>query len=434
MGLSKSEQLVESLNFCVIDLETTGGNPTVDQIIEIGLVKIAGRKIKESKNFLINPGVQIPEFIQKLTSIKQSDIIDCPKIEDVIDEIIEFVGSDIIVAHNTSFDVPFLNGILQKIGKTPFPNRVLCTNVMTKYLIPEIMNSNLNYMSQLFNIEHLKAHRAIEDATATAYLLIKYLDIFIEKNIRKINQLYYPRNKFELDRLHIEQGTSEEEILGILKSTRAPVVLTFKGEQGVLQATLPLKQAAEELDIVKLMLKKIDWNILTIKLVGPFFEGLLQLNAHYSKLPEENKKLILNYLYKQYNINDKKYNKNEMEQIDFMMAPHLITNQLTVYSFFNLNTKNQLIFKFPGHKKKFLQYMRNQISRFEKNAKGRKRSNIIPQLVPLLSTYINEIKESSRYLFISRAAFKENPQEQLNKIDSFLMKNMNCYDFPMSHL
>ena len=41
---------------------------------------------------------------------------------------------------------------------------------MTKYLLPEIMNSNLNYLSNIFGIDHKKAHRAIQDAKATAQL------------------------------------------------------------------------------------------------------------------------------------------------------------------------------------------------------------------------------------------------------------------------
>ena len=142
MSEEQEKDIIESLRFCVIDLETTGGNHSKDKIIEIGMVKMEGTKITDKKSFLINPNMIIPDFIQKLTGISQKDVADAQKIDDVIDEVLEFRDDDIIIAHNTSFDVPFLNSSLKRLGKDPLENKVLCTNVMTKHHIPEILNSN----------------------------------------------------------------------------------------------------------------------------------------------------------------------------------------------------------------------------------------------------------------------------------------------------
>src|SRR5690606_27973280 len=98
-----SNELLRSLKFCVIDLETTGGNPATEKIIEIGMVKIENRRISEERSFLINPEKDIPDFVQKLTGIRKSDVEHSPKIEEVIDEVIQFIGDSILVAHNTSF-------------------------------------------------------------------------------------------------------------------------------------------------------------------------------------------------------------------------------------------------------------------------------------------------------------------------------------------
>ena len=61
---------IRNLNFCIFDLETTGGNHQKDGIIEIGLVIVHNLEIVMEKNFLIRPEIKIPEFIQNLTSIK----------------------------------------------------------------------------------------------------------------------------------------------------------------------------------------------------------------------------------------------------------------------------------------------------------------------------------------------------------------------------
>ena len=158
------------------DLETTGGNQEKDGIIEIGLIQIDNLQITNKANYLLKPDIKIPDFIQKLTSIRNEDVKDCPKIDEVIEEILEFMSDRILVAHNTSFDVPFFNSVLKRLGKKELSNNSMCTNLMSKYLIPNLLNTNLSYMSKLFKISHGHAHRALDDAIATAELfnLLKY--------------------------------------------------------------------------------------------------------------------------------------------------------------------------------------------------------------------------------------------------------------------
>ncbi len=245
---NNSFQLIHSLTFCVFDLETTGGNHQHDKIIEIGLVRIKDLKIQAKKSFLIQPEVHIPDFIQKLTSIKDSDVNDSPLIEDVIDEILEFMGDSILVAHNTSFDVPFFNSVLKRLGRPELTNKSICTNLMTKYMIPNLLSSNLNYMSRIFNLEHQKSHRALDDAMASEDLLLKYLSIFIHKNISKVNSLYYPKNKFELDRINFKKDVPICEILNCIKSLVSPFLVTLKGAEGVVLFSILSKVPASPLE------------------------------------------------------------------------------------------------------------------------------------------------------------------------------------------
>ncbi len=173
--------LLNELNFCVFDLETTGGNHEVDQIIEIALVKIENRKIVAEKHLMVKPEIEIPIFIQRLTSIGPKETKDAQKIEEVIDDIVTFMGDSVLVAHNVSFDVPFFNSVLRRLNRPQLTNKSICTVLMTKYLIPDLLNSNLNYMSKIFGIDHPKAHRALDDTRATANLLPTYLEIFEQK-------------------------------------------------------------------------------------------------------------------------------------------------------------------------------------------------------------------------------------------------------------
>lgn len=424
--MSPSE-LMNSLSFCIIDLETTGGNYKKDKIIEIGLVRVEKLKIVEEKSYLVNPEKDIPDFIQKLTKISQAKVKDKPVIEDIIDEVIDFIGDDILVAHNTSFDVPFLNGVISTLGKPELENKVICTNVMTKHLMPEILSSNLNYMCRLFNIEHSKAHRALDDALATAKLLILYCEIFIEKNISKVNQLYYPRNKFELDRVHFyKKDSTVKDVLNKVKGIEVSTLLTIKGERGLILATIPLSNPNEEIGFVEEILNELEWEIITIKLQVPLLEGMLQFNNHLLKYPEEQRKKLLAYLSSRY----KNENAKKLQQLDFIIAPHIFEGQIFVFSFLNLNTNSKYLFKVPAQKKKLKQYLTSSIQRFERNQKGQKRHLLQPEVVPIIESFLGQ---ADNLMSLGRKEFKLSPDNCIKEVEAFVQKS-NYSIFPKNHL
>jgi DNA polymerase-3 subunit epsilon len=429
-----SNELISSLKFCVIDLETTGGNPTTEKIIEIGMVKIENKKITEERSFLINPEKEIPEFVQKLTGIKKSTIEHSPKIEEIIDEVVQFIGADsILVAHNTSFDIPFLNGVLKNLKMPALENKVLCTNIMTKYLIPDIMSSNLNYMCQIFEISHSQAHRAIEDAKATGLLLLKYLDIFEAKNLKKINQLYYPRNKFELDRIIIESPNDFEVLIQVLDKESRACVLTIKGENGVILGILPIRNPQEEkIDILKFV-ENFKWNQIAIRLTGPFIEGIFYFNSNFIKIPDKYREKTIHYLQNRYQTRVNP--SNLLQEFDFIISPHLITGQFIVYSFLNFSPFSNLIFKYPSHKKKFHQFLLSQIAKFENNQKGKRKIFIQNEIKELFLTLFQlSIKENPElFLSLKMHDIKDESKAYLDRVEKLAFEVTNYYHFPSVH-
>ena len=97
-----------------LDLETTGIDKSKDKIIEIGAVKYDIKNgSKEYFSQLINPVVQISEFIEDLTGISNSDVEHMPIIDEVKNEFEEFYcdyenNQHLIIAHNANFDIGFL--------------------------------------------------------------------------------------------------------------------------------------------------------------------------------------------------------------------------------------------------------------------------------------------------------------------------------------
>lgn len=430
MTTISSHELLNSLSFCVFDLETTGGNHISDKIIEIGLVKVEHLEIVAQKSFLIKPEVQIPEFIQKLTSIKESDVNDAPLIEDVIDEILEFMGESILVAHNTSFDVPFFNSVLRRLGRPELANKAICTNLMTKYMIPNLLSSNLNYMSKIFNLKHQKAHRALDDAKASAELLLKYLSIFTHKNIQKVNSLYYPKNKFELDRINHKKSVPYETIAGQINDLTTPFLLTLKGKEGVVLFSFPSHANADEKKYLLNKIRSIDYEILTLKLTGPYFQGLIEMSSYFSKISDELQEEILKMLCQFNEMSRKDLSSIAQETpADFVILNHLIPEQYVIYPLGSLHQKLELVFRYPTHQNKLVQYINSKSARLNQNKLKK------DHLPPVISSFLyNYLKKNNEVLSVHKSQQKIVNADIKEALEKFIEQNPNTYQFPQIYL
>ncbi len=98
--------------FCVLDLETTGGNRSDDMITEIGVVKVRGGECLGTFHTLVNPGRAIPPQITVLTGLTDAVVYRAPRIETVLGSLMDFLGDAVFVAHNASFDLGFVRAAL----------------------------------------------------------------------------------------------------------------------------------------------------------------------------------------------------------------------------------------------------------------------------------------------------------------------------------
>src|SRR5213082_4235615 len=94
--------------FVALDLETTGLTPRLDRIIEVGAVRFQGDEVLASFQSLARPEVGIPRAVQELTGILDADVAAAPRPEEVLAQLIDFVGTSGVVAHSGTFDLSFL--------------------------------------------------------------------------------------------------------------------------------------------------------------------------------------------------------------------------------------------------------------------------------------------------------------------------------------
>ena len=171
------------MTFVIVDLETTGLSPYKHSITEIAAVRFDGNQIIDTFQTLVNPERHIPTFITKLTGISNEMVEKAPTIKSILPDFISFLGEDIFVAHNSSFDLGFLNYARYQHFASYFPNKTLCTRKLARHLVPELTKRNLGILCEYFNIKNTRAHRALSDVHATTELLKNYLRIADEKAV-----------------------------------------------------------------------------------------------------------------------------------------------------------------------------------------------------------------------------------------------------------
>ena len=163
---------LHDVEFCIIDLETTGGSHEYHSITEIGAVKYRGGIEIDRFTTLVNPGCAIPPFITVLTGITKTMVATAPPIEDTLQPLLNFIGTSVLVAHNARFDIGFINAALLMHDYEPLPNRVLDTVGLARRIVgAEVKNCKLSTLASSFNFPHQPSHRAINDVLATGDLL-----------------------------------------------------------------------------------------------------------------------------------------------------------------------------------------------------------------------------------------------------------------------
>ncbi|MEN8699497.1 PolC-type DNA polymerase III [Bacillus infantis] len=175
--------------YIVFDVETTGLSAVYDTIIELAAVKIHDGEIIDRFESFANPHHPLSATTINLTGITDDDVRNAPEVEEVLRRFKEWSQNDILVAHNASFDMGFLNTGYKRYGLGKAANPVIDTLELARFLLPEMKNHRLNTLAKKFDVELTQHHRAIYDAEATGYLLIKMLKEVMQKGIEYHNQL-----------------------------------------------------------------------------------------------------------------------------------------------------------------------------------------------------------------------------------------------------
>ncbi len=164
-------------NIVVFDIETTGLDPESDQIIELGAVKIENGNIVEKFSTFVKPTRAIPREVSRLTGITNEMVKDAPPIEFVIRDFYDFTRGCVLSGHNLiGFDIKFIKREGENVGLV-FDNDLIDTMNEARVSRLKISRFNLSTVTKALGISLEGAHRAWNDAFATAQVLLKLNEI-----------------------------------------------------------------------------------------------------------------------------------------------------------------------------------------------------------------------------------------------------------------
>lgn len=165
---------VSSLEFAVVDLETTGLRPS-DTILQMAVILTdsTGRITRQWSTHVRPPKVLTADLGPRhIHGIGRRHLIFAPRLNAAMGKLAALTAGRIVVAHNASFDTRFLRTAAENVGVTLDWAGVLCTLDLSRRLDPQRQkNHRLTSLCEDYGIDLDQAHDALHDARATAQLL-----------------------------------------------------------------------------------------------------------------------------------------------------------------------------------------------------------------------------------------------------------------------
>lgn len=168
-NIQKSKKLsLQSDDYTIIDVETTGLSHLKDSIIELGALRVRNGLPSEELSFIIKCDVNIPKEVEKLTGLTNEYLSkEGYDLKEVLKRFIEFVNSDLIICYNAPFDYGFIQASCKKVNIPPPKNKYADTLVLAKRKIKGISDYKLQTVAKYFQIDTTGSHRALRDCYIT---------------------------------------------------------------------------------------------------------------------------------------------------------------------------------------------------------------------------------------------------------------------------
>lgn len=198
------------VSFIVFDVETTGKDAKVDEIVELSAIKynIKNGEAHEEKtiDIFIKPSFWMDEEVINIHHITNEFLEDKPREDEVFADIKELFGENsILIGYNTQFDIDFLKALYRRQGEEFKYQIMLDVLEMSRDLVFDAENYQLETIVKMYHLEDdITFHSSIDDVRATARLLFtfkneydKIIDTPKETIVCNFSYWWKGRNKYQ---------------------------------------------------------------------------------------------------------------------------------------------------------------------------------------------------------------------------------------------
>ncbi|UCE88863.1 MAG: 3'-5' exonuclease [Pseudomonadota bacterium] len=170
--------------FVVIDTETTGFHAYGgDEIVSIAMLETRGLECTGTVySQLINPQRAIPAESSAIHGLHDADVRDAPTIEEVLTEVLDFIGTAVIVGHHIDFDLRFINRTLKKRMGCRLHNPAIDTMLLFHGYSGRLGHYTLDDVAGACKVEITDRHSALGDARATCEVFCKLAGVGLRDN------------------------------------------------------------------------------------------------------------------------------------------------------------------------------------------------------------------------------------------------------------
>ncbi|GAB4426271.1 MAG: exonuclease domain-containing protein [Anaerolineae bacterium] len=194
--------LLVDLIYTVFDTETTGLNPTEDEIISVSAVRIVNRRLLRQEVFdqLVDPKKRLTSKTTEITGISQEMVQGQPTIQQVLPQFHRFSENTVLLAHNAAFDMRMLQ-IKENATGVKFTNPVLDTLLLSAVTHPNNKDHSLEAIAQRLGVNIIGRHTSLGDAIVTGEIFLKLVPLLAEQGIVTLAQARAAAEKTMLARV-----------------------------------------------------------------------------------------------------------------------------------------------------------------------------------------------------------------------------------------
>ncbi len=179
-----------ALDYVVFDVETTGLKPHTQRIIEVAALRYRAGRAQDVYSTLVQPERALPGQIVSLTRITDDLLSDAPRFAEVAEALLGFLGDDLLVGHNVSFDLAFLDAELRRLGRPTAINARLDTLTMAQHVLTGQRRWNLDAVARALGLPVPSGrHRAEADVRLTAAVFAALLDRAPARGLHTLDDL-----------------------------------------------------------------------------------------------------------------------------------------------------------------------------------------------------------------------------------------------------